>query len=87
MKVDTRQIPASRHRTHHSRPPSANIVGVGLRTAYDAINGGEWPVIRGAAHHRILTAEFLHQYRLTDQASHSPSRVKNPVIADQTVGP
>jgi excisionase family DNA binding protein len=44
---------------------AAAILGVNLRTAYSAIERGEWPAVRVGRIIRIPTARLLAQYGLT----------------------
>jgi hypothetical protein len=45
---------------------AARLVGVSTRGAYAACERGDWPSVRVGRSIRVLTAEFLRQYRLTD---------------------
>jgi excisionase family DNA binding protein len=41
---------------------AAKILGIGLRSAYDAVHRDEWSVIKVGGTYRIPTARFLAQY-------------------------
>ena len=59
---------------------TAEILGVGVRTVYDAIERGDIPHIRLGTRKamRVLTAKFLAQYGLEPTA---PSTDREPVPA------
>jgi excisionase family DNA binding protein len=41
---------------------AAKILGIGIRSAYDAVHRDEWPVIKVGGTYRIHTERFLAQY-------------------------
>lgn len=46
---------------------AAAIAGVAVRTAYDAVDRGEWPALRVGRAVRIPTARWLRAVGLTDE--------------------
>lgn len=41
---------------------AAKILGIGTRSAYDAVHRDEWPVLKVGGTYRIYTAQFLRKF-------------------------